>query len=123
MLPQSWNNMQSTVRKPWKSLAFASAHDQRESEVVEPPRFCTGKDPKHADSVGNLAGGTDKYVCSCDNTADSSTEEIARNDVPNQSPTLLLIGFPTSAHLKCLHFAPENTTHQSQDKRIFRQNT
>ena len=67
----------------------------------------------------NLAGGTDKYVCSCDNTADSSTEEIARNAVPNQSPTLLLSGFPTSAHSKSHHFAPGNTTHQSQDKGSF----
>ena len=121
MLPQNWNNMQATARKPWRSSFFFSqvhmiSGSRRSSNL---PGLPLGKTQNTRTQLENLAGGTDKYVCSCDNTADSSTEETAKNAVPDQSPTLLLSGFPTSAHSKSHHFAPGNNTHQSQDKGSF----
>ena len=113
MLPQNWNNMQATLQEPFFSQVHMISGSRRSSNL---PGLPLGKTQNTRTQWENLAGGTDKYVCSSDNTADSSTEEIARNAVPNKSPTLLLIGFPTSAHLKYHHFAPGNTTHQTQDK-------
>ena len=56
ILPQNWNNMQATVRKPWRSL-FSQVHmisgSRRSSNL---PGLSTGKDPKHADSVRKPCG-------------------------------------------------------------------
>ena len=103
----------SDLAGPFFSQVHMISGSRRSSNL---PGLPLGKTQNTRTQWENLAGGTDKYVCSSDNTADSSTEEIARNAVPNKSPTLLLIGFPTSAHLKYHHFAPGNTTHQTQDK-------
>ena len=122
MLSQNWNNLQATVRRPWRSLFFfAGAHDQRESEVVEPLGPLHWERPKTRGLSKKTSWVAQTSKCARVTTLqDNPTEEIViKNAVPNQSPTFLLISFPRSAHFKCHHFAPSNTTHQSHVKGDF----